>query len=334
MKKRNFSQYVLTMAAAAIMVTAIFILATGCSVEGGKQYKFGIILQIENGAFIDMRDGIIVELKDNGYTDDNAEFVYQSAQGDMTALSTIATSMDDGSYTAVFTVGTAATQQFVNLESKTPNFFCAVSAPVEAQVITDMEKPDKNATGTSNAIPVEDIFALADILTPNISKWGVIYSTSQTNAVHTAQSAVSYLNGAGIAYVEAAIADTSEVSTAVQALLSQGVEAIFVPNDQVIQSTINSLTDLCLEAGIPTYVSSATTVASGGFATLAIDDIGIGRKTARLALEYIRDGKAIADIPAVVVGIDYCSINQNVFEQLGVTVPENLGYEVQYLGDD
>ncbi len=58
------------------------------------------------------------------------------------------------------TIATPATQAMVNLESDTPVIFVAVSAPVQAGVISDMEKPDKNATGTSNAIPVEDIFEL------------------------------------------------------------------------------------------------------------------------------------------------------------------------------
>lgn len=329
MKNKSFMRFSVLMLVLAVCAAAF----VGCKPSDSASYKFGIVLQIENGAFTDMRDGIIEELKANGYTDENSEFVYQSAQGDMTALSTIVSSMDDGTYTAVFTVGTAATQQFVNLASETPNFFCAVSAPVAAEVITDMSKPDKNSTGTSNAIPVEDIFALADTLTPGIETWGLIYSTSQTNAVNTAQAAKAYLNGKSTAFEEAAISDASEVATAVQALLSKGVDAIFVPNDQVIQSTIKSLTDPAFEAKIPTYASSATTVESGCFATLAIDDIGIGKKTVKLALEYLKNGKAIEDIPSEVVGIDYCSINKKVMQQLGVTVPENLGYEVQYLGE-
>ena len=34
-----------------------------------KTYKFGIISQIENGAFLDMRDGVIAGLENAGYTE-------------------------------------------------------------------------------------------------------------------------------------------------------------------------------------------------------------------------------------------------------------------------
>ena len=66
--------------------------------------------------------------------------------------------MADSGVDLIATIATPATQAMVNLETDIPVFFIAVSNPVGAGVITDMEKPDKNATGTSNAIPVEDIF--------------------------------------------------------------------------------------------------------------------------------------------------------------------------------
>ena len=72
----------------------------------------------------------------------------------------------------VVTIATPASQAMVNLESDIPVFFISVSNPVGARIISDMEKPDKNATGTSNAIPVNEIFDLADQLTPGCKTYG------------------------------------------------------------------------------------------------------------------------------------------------------------------
>lgn len=301
-------------------------------------YKFGIILLVENGAFTDMRDGIIKGLNDAGFTDENSEFDYKCASGDTTSLSTICSTMDDGSYTAVFTVATPTTQQFVNLESDTPCFFCSVSAPVAAGVISDMATPDKNATGTSNAIPVDDIFALADTLTPGIDKWGFIYCSSEANAANTVAAGEAYLSANNIEYVSKTVNNSSEVATVTDALIADGCTAIFVPNDSVVQSGVTSLTEICLEAKIPTYCSSATTVASGCLATVAIDDVGIGEKTAAMAVEYL-NGKAIRDIPSIVVDADYVSLNKATLDALGVeleqsdslTVGTNT-YSVNYIG--
>ena len=300
--------------------------------KSGDSYKFGIILLVENGAFLDMKSGIESGLKAAGYTDENTVIDYKCAQGDTTTLSTICSAMDDGTYDAVFTVATPATQTFVNLESDTPCFFCAVSAPVAAGVITDMEKPDKNATGTSNAIPTSDIIELANTLTPGVDKFGFIYCTAQTNAVNTVTSACEYLDSKNIDYTVKTVETSDDVASVTEALIADGAKAVFVPNDAIVQAGISSLVEICRAEKIPTYCSSATTVVSGCLATLAIDDKGIGEKTAAMCAEYL-NGKALADIPAQVVGIDYCSINENTANLLGVEIPSELGYELNLIKD-
>ncbi|MCI8611241.1 MAG: ABC transporter substrate-binding protein [Clostridiales bacterium] len=295
-----------------------------------KTYKFGIISQIENGAFLDMRDGIIAGLENAGYTEENATIDYKCAQGDATTLSTICSTMDDGSYDAVFTIATPATQAFVNMESETPNFFCAVSAPIAAGVITEMETPDKNATGTSNAIPTSDIIDLAYTLTPNVTKFGFIYCTAQANATETVKSACDYLEGKNIDYTVKTVETSDDVGSVTEALIADGADVIFIPNDAVVQSGISALTEICKDEKIPTYCSSATTVASGCLATLAIDDKGIGEKTAAIAAEYFQ-GKAVETLPSIVVDVDYCTINAALAQKLDVTIPneETLGYTIK-----
>lgn len=324
---------------AIVIAVACF---AGCSKTEGednktsnnsKTAKFGIVVQNgANGAFVDMKDGIIDEMKQNGY--ENASFDYKDAQGDATTLTTIVSSMDDGTYDAIFTIGTACTQTLVNLASDTPCFFCAVSAPVEAKVITDMAKPDKNATGTSNAIPVSDIIEMGYKITPDVKKWGFVYSTSQVNAVDTVTSAQKYLDSKGIKYDSTTVETSADVKSATETLISNGCDVIFVPNDAIVQDGVSALAQVCEEAKIPTYCSSATTVNSGCLATLAIDDKGIGAKTADKCLEYM-NGKSVSDIPSEVVGIDYCTFNAGVAKSLGIETPDKdtIGYEIQVVNE-
>lgn len=328
MKKRVLSILLTVVMAATV--------AVGCGSEKGSdnsdgdKKKVGIVTMVENGAFMDMKEGIIEELEAKGYTEENTEFDYQCAAGDASALSSIVNNMTDGTYDVVFTIATPSTQAFVNAESDTPVFFCAVSAPVAAGVLTDMEAPDKNATGTSNAIPVSEIFELAQATTP-VEKYGLICSGNEDNATNTIEQCKEYLDGQGIAYTVATSPTSGDIETAVNALISDGAEAIFVPNDSIIQDGIEKLVEICNEKGIPTYCSSATTVASGCFATLAIDDKGIGKKTADMAIEYF-EGKALTEIPSQVIGIDYCSVNKTAMEALGLTEDSiQTEYEVNIL---
>ena len=238
--------------------------------------------------------------------------------------------MTDGTYDMVFTIATPPTQAMVNTETDTPVFFCAVSAPVAAGVITDMDKPDKNATGTSNAIPVSDIIDFAQSVTP-AKKVGIIYSGNEDNATNTAKQCEEYLGKTSVEYVEKTAPTSNDVESATNALVAEGVDMIFIPNDSIIQDGISTLTDICKEKKIPTYCSSATTVVSGCFATLAIDDKGIGKKTVDIAMDYV-NGKKVEDIPAQVVGIDYCTVNKATMEVLGIS-EDNIktDYEVKLI---
>ena len=306
----------------------------GLESEGAKadgSYKVGIIQLIENGAFNDMREGFIEELQAKGYTEDKLTVDYKCAQGDATNLQTIAQSMADGNYDLVCTIATPATQAMVNLETDTPVVFIAVSAPVAAGVITDMDHPDKNATGTSNAIPVSDIFALSNQLTPDCKTFGFLYCTSEVNSVNTIEAAKEYCDANGLSYKEATVTNSSEVQQAAQSLVGS-VDAIFIPNDSVIQASMTLVTEVARDAKIPVYGSSATMVDSGAFATVAISDKGIGAMSADMAAQIL-SGTAVADVPAVVVPASATVINNQTLEALGITLSDDVKSTATFVDD-
>ena len=230
--------------------------------------------------------------------------------------------MVDKGMDLVVTIATPASQAMVNLESDIPVFFISVSNPVGARIISDMEKPDKNATGTSNAIPVNEIFDLADQLTPGCKTYGFLYNTGEINAVTTVENCKAYLDSIGLSYEEAVVTNSSEVQQAAQSLVGK-VDAFFIPNDSVIQSAMNLVAEVAREAKIPAYCSSTTTVESGGFATVAISDTEIGAITADMAIEYL-GGKAIEEIPAVVVPATDVVVNKTTAEAIGANIPEDI----------
>ncbi len=297
--------------------------------------KIGIISMIENTAFTDMKDGIIEGLKDAGYVDgETAKIDYQCAGGDTGTLASIASSMNDGSYDAIFCVATPPTMQVISLESETPCFFCAVSAPVESGVVEDLTNHAANVTGTSNAIPIQDIFALADQLTPGYGKVGIITSGKEPNATNTAAMAKEYLEGdylknsgvdSDIQVVEVTAETSADVETAANAIVDADCDIVFIPNDSVVQAGVTKLAEICNENGIGTYGASMAMVASGCLATVAINDVDIGKLTAKMYADY-KKGTAIADQPVIVCDADYCTvtINNTAKDALSIEVPAEV----------
>ena len=315
---------------AAVMATGMAACGSSSEKSSGK-IKVGVIQLIENGAFNDMKDGFIEELRAKGYTEDKCDIVVKSAQGDTATLNTICQEMVDSRMDLVATIATPATQAMVNMDSDIPVVFISVSAPVAAGVTSSMEKPDKNATGTSNAIPVSDIFNLSDSLTPGNKTYGLIYNTGEVNSVNTVKDAKSYLDGKGLKYVEAVVTNSSEIQQAAESLVGS-VDAIFVPNDSVVQAGMAQITEITRKNKIPVYACSATTVQSGAFATVAMNDKQIGSQSADMAVEIL-GGRKVADVPSVVVPASGTVINQNTMEALGVTIPDSVKSTAQLITD-
>lgn len=315
---------------AATMMTGLVACQNSGSANNGK-IKVGVIQLIENGAFDDMKAGFIEELRAKGYTEDKCEIITKSAQGDTATLNTICQEMIDNKVDLVATIATPATQAMVNMDSNIPVVFISVSAPIAAGVTSSMEKPDKNATGTSNAIPVSDIFALSDSLTPGNKTYGLIYNTGEVNSVNTVKDAKSYLDGKGLKYVEAVVTNSSEIQQAAESLVGN-VDAVFIPNDSVVQSGMAQITEITRKNKIPVYACSATTVQSGAFATVAMNDKQIGAQSADMAAQIL-GGAKVADVPAIVVPASGTVVNKNTMEALGVTLPDDVKSSVQMISD-
>ena len=304
----------------AMLLTLILTLT--CTAFAEDMIHVGIIQMADNGAFTDMREGFIDRMRELGYDESRMTFTYRNALGDMTTLvANCEAALDDGIDVAV-TIATPPTQAFCNLDSGVPQFFISVSNPVGAGVITDMAYPDMNATGTSNAIPVEEMFKLADQLTPGCQVFGLLYCQSEINSVTTASQAKVYMDANGLTYVEAIVTNVSEVQMAVDSLL-ETVDAIFVPNDSVIQTAMRVVADSAAEMGVPVYGSSAVMVESGAFATISISDRQIGAITADMLHAYLT-GTPIEEIPAVVVDEFTMVIKQTTADMLGAEIPAEV----------
>lgn len=331
MKTKNIKKLVASVLACSMLVafagcggggsdTSQSSAASASSEASGDVKTVAIVQQMDNPAFDDMREGLIEELEAKGYGEDKVKIEYQNAQGDASNLNTIVQNLVQEDVDVLAPIATPAAQACVAAGSDIPVFFTSVSDPVAAGIISDMEKPDKNATGTSNAIPVEDIFALMEKLTPDVKTVGIVYNTSEDNAVSTVESAKAYLEENGYTVEESVVTNSSEVQQACQNLFPN-VDAVFIPNSAMVQSAMALVADIAAEYKLPTYASSAATVETGAMATVAMSDKEIGAATADMIIQYL-EGTAVGDIPSVVFPASDTVLNEDYIAETGITFPD------------
>ena len=326
MKKKTFLRIGLLTAALLIPVF-LGSCARNAKTGGARERRsIGIIQLIDNGAFADMRQGFLDKLNELGYTDDLLSIDYKNAQGDIGTLNAICQEMANGDYDIIVTIATPAAQAFVNQESNIPLIFISVTDPVAAGIMGSMETPDKNATGTSNLVPVDEIFKLADRLTPGIGSYGMLYNTGELNAVTTVRKAKDYLDAQRTSYVEATVTNSAEVQQAAEFLVRRAA-AIYVPIDSMVQSAMPQVAQIARDAGIPVYGSSPVMVVSGALATVSVGDYYMGGISAEMADIYFR-GTPIASIPARVMDDFVTVINKGTADILGITIPDEFSQAI------
>ena len=224
------------------------------SVSGAslKEVNIGLIQLMEHASLDEIRTAIEAGLEAKG-----AEYGvkvnvdYQNAQGDTSTINTICQQFVGNKVDAIVAIATPAAQGAATAVAGTdiPVIFSAVTDPAAAGLVENLEAPEGNITGTSDAIPVEKIFELAAELTPDAESFGLIYNTGEVNSVSVIDETKAYLDAQGISYTEASVASTGDVQTAAQTLLSK-CDAIFAPIDNTVASAMGVLADEAIKARV------------------------------------------------------------------------------------
>ena len=282
-------------------------------------YDVAFVQLVDNDAFTEMI--VSFQNKLGELTGGAVNFDIKNAQGDMSTLNSIAAELKTADYDLIVPIVTPATQAVVNAGVEAPVVFISVTDPVGAGVMTDMAAPDKNATGTSNVVPVDEIFTLAQTLTPDIQTIGILYCSGETNAVLTAEKAKAYLDTTDLSYEEVTVASSSEVQQAAQSLAGR-VDAIYIPIDSTVQSAMPQVVEAANAAGIPVYGSDPVMVQSGALACVSVSNTQLGERAAEMAFDILQ-GKAVAEVPAEAMTSFQYVCSAAAAETLGIALPED-----------
>lgn len=293
--------------------------------SAGDSYKITIVQPMSHTSLDQIRDTIVAELNSAGK---NIVIDTKNANSDTTALSTILENCKAEGVDLVIPIATSTAQSAKAVFDGTgiPIVFAAVSDPTAAGLTgSDCQ----NITGVSNNIPSDEIVKLIFNFQPDCQKIGFLYTSSEANSVSTITSAKAYCDGEGIAYEEVSIANLSELQTAVETLISRGVDALYTGNDNTIASAMATYTDVAYGAGIPIYCGADSMVADGGFATIGVNYVQLGQQVAALALK-IAEGSSPSGLPYETLS-DYAKfVNLQATGRFGASFPESAytGYEV------
>ena len=288
----------------------------------GTVYKVGIVQYVDDASLNQIEKAIEAELTakgaELGVTFDYADYTF-NGQADQSILTQIATDLvaDDVDLIIPIATPTAVVMQSATEENQIPVVFSAVSDPVGAGLAADVNAPGSNITGTSDAIDTAAIFDLMLAANPDTAKVGLLYDKSQASSLGAIEDAKAYCDEKGIAYVEKTGTTSAEVQAA-DALVAEGVDAVFTPQDNTVMTAELSIFEKFIDAGIPHYTGADSFALNGAFCGYGVNYEELGTKTADMAVDILVNGADPAATPIETLERGIVTVNTETAEALGL----------------
>ncbi|MHA1524316.1 MAG: ABC transporter substrate-binding protein [Alphaproteobacteria bacterium] len=260
--------------------------------------KVAISTIVEVSALVDVKNGIIKGLEDNGFkVGTNLEIDYQNANGNMPTQQQIAKKFVGSSPDVIVAITTPTAQAMAAVTKDIPIVFAAVTNPIKAKLISQYIKPGGNITGASDAAPYGPQLDLFKEILPGLKKLGFIYNPGLDNSLSALARMKEEGATRGIEIVESVAPTTNEIIVAARKLVGK-VDAIYIPNDTTVVSAIEAIVKIGREAKVPVLSGETGGVKRGTIASLGFDYYQGGLLAGAMAAKILNGTKA-GDIDAV-----------------------------------
>ena len=255
-------------------------------------FRIGISQFITHQSLDATREGFVDELAKQGYVEGkNIEIDLQNAQGEQRNLKTISQQLAESS-DVVLAIATPSAQSLANTTQTTPVIFSAVTDPVSAKLVESREHPGGNVTGTSDqsSDAISTQINLIKKVLPKAKTIGILYTQSEPNSAVQKDEAKRLLEEKGFTVVEKTILDSNNVKAAAESLMAE-VDMVFVPTDNIISSTMETVKQVSIKHKVPVFGGSTEMIAVGGLYNYGTNYEELGRQTARMLIRVLKGEK-------------------------------------------
>ena len=291
---------------------------------GNNTKTIGVVQYVSHPSLDNCYQGVEEALKEKYGDDIVIDRQIGSDSAADTDCSTYAKQFAAKNYDMIIAIASpAASSAFAAAEDKNiPVVFCAVSDPVGAGIVKNMERPGFNCSGTSDVLDMVAQVNLIKSLQPDVKSIGVLYTTSEPNSIAQLELLTAAAEKEGIEVKSSGIQSDSDIPSAAAALCAQ-VDCINNFTDNKVVNNLSVLLDAANDAGIPVYGSEIEQVKNGCLASVSIDYVALGKVTGEMAVEAL-EGAALDQMAVRTISDATPVINTDVLSSFNMTIPQGF----------
>ena len=336
MKNLNFVKKALSLVMAAAMTLSLAACGSSAAssaaasgneaasaAESTAVYKVGIVKFVDDASLDQIEKAIQTELdakgKELGVTFDYADYT-KNGQADSTTLNQIAADLIADEVDVIVPIATPAAliMQAATEENQIPVVFSAVSDPVGAGLVNSLDAPGSNITGTSDALNAKAVIDLMLAANPDMKKLGLLYDQGQDSSKLAISEAIAYCQEKGIETVEKTGTTNDELALASEALIAEGVDAVFTPTDNTVMTAELAIYEKFQEAKIPHYAGADSFALNGAFCGYGVNYVTLGTATADMVVDILVNGAKPAETAVQIMSSGIAMVNTETAEKVGL----------------
>lgn len=305
----------------AVLMTALF---TAQSVWA-QTYTISVNQFVEHPALDAVLQGLQDYLKDNKI---DVKYNVHNAQANMGTATQIAKQMIGEKPDLLVAIATPSAQAVAQANNKAPEdmkrpfLFTAVTDPVSAGLVEDINKPGGLTTGVSDLLPLAEHIRMVTTYKPGIKKLGLLYNAGEANSKANLAGIKEIGKDMGFEVVEATASKTADVYQSAKSLIGRA-DAVFVPTDNTIVSALESVIKIGVQNKLPIFCADVDSVKRGAIAAMGFDYYKHGYQTGAM-VQRILNGENPAGIPVEFQKDLQLHINKVYSEKMGLTPPQEL----------
>lgn len=315
----------------ALSLTMVLALAAcGGDAASGEVPVIGICQYGQHGSLDNCREGFLQGLEEAGLVEGTDYTIdYQNASFDDNMAIQIAQAFSAEDAALMVGIATpAATACYAAAEDKDiPVVFTAITDPVGAKLDSG------NITGTSDVLPVQGQLELIRAIQPEADTIGIVYTTSEANSVYSIGVYEELAADYGFTIEAIGVTAQSEVTQAVDTLISQGVDCLSNLTDNNVVGVLGSILEKTNEAGIPVYGSEIEQMELGCVAGAGLDYVQLGIQTGKMAAQILTGEATCEDLPYETIENYGLYVNSNALAAMGLTLPEDVAQNAEEVGE-
>ena len=288
----------------------------------GKVYHIGVCQLVQHEALDAATEGFIDAVKE-GLGEDNVEVDVQNASGDSATCATIVNTFVSNDVDLILANATASLQAAAAATNEIPILGTSITDYATALDIDDWTGvTGTNISGTADLAPLDEQAAMLNELFPDAKNVGILYCSAEANSAYQATTITGYLEDLGYTCTNYTFADSNDIASVVTNAAAD-CDVIYVPTDNTAASNTEVINNVCLPAGVPIIAGEQGICSGCGVATLSISYYEIGQKAGEMAVDILKNGADISEMPVEYAANVTKQYVASRCEELGVTVPSD-----------